>query len=96
MGGAVKGRFPPCLRIAALVQAILLVAMATAVLARAGLVMHDWLQVSQGLIWVVVSVTAVSFVLNVITPSVRERAIGAPAALLMLTTSMLVAIHGPA
>ena len=38
MGGAFPGQFPPALRIAALIQAALLVGLAVIVLARAGLV----------------------------------------------------------
>lgn len=96
LGGTVQGRFPPVLRIAALVQAALIVAMAAVVLARAGLVLAGWSQVSRWLVWVVVAFAAVSLVLNLITPSARERAIWAPAAALLLTSSAVVAINGPA
>lgn len=96
LGGTVQGRFPPPLRIAALVQAALIVAMAAVVLARAGLVLAGWSQVSRWLVWVVVAFAAVSLILNLITPSARERAIWAPAAALLLTSSAVVAINGPA
>lgn len=96
MGGAVKGRFPPALRIAALVQAALIAGMAAVVLARAGLVLAGWSRASRWLVWVVVAFAAVSLVLNLITPSARERAVWAPAASLLLTSSTLVAIKGPA
>ena len=96
MGGAVQGRFPPTLRVAALVQAALIAGMAAVVLARAGLVLAEWSQVSRWLVWAVVAFAAVSLALNLITPSARERAIWAPAALLLLTSSAWVAIKGPA
>lgn len=96
MGGAVKGRFPPALRIAALVQAALIAGMAAVVLARAGLVLAGWSRASRWLVWVVVAFAAVSLVLNLITPSARERAVWAPVASLLLTSSALVAIKGPA
>ena len=92
MGGAFPGQFPPALRIAALVQAALLVGMAAVVLARAELILNAWARVSRWLVWFVVAFAAVSFILNVNTPSASERAIWAPVALLLLMSSAVVAI----
>jgi len=94
MGGVIPGQFPPALRIAALVQAALLVGMAAVVMARAGIVLPGWSRVSRRLVWAVVAFAAVSLVLNLITPSARERAIWAPVALLLLISSAVVAIQG--
>jgi hypothetical protein len=91
MGGAFPGRFPPPLRIAALVQAVLLVGMALVVLSRAGLILPGWARVSRWLIWFVVGFAALSLVLNLLTPSAGERAIWAPTALLLLISSAVVA-----
>ena len=92
MGGASPGQFPPASRIAALVQAALIVGMAAIVMSRAGLVLAGWSRASRWLVWVVVAVTAVSLVLNLITPSAGERALWAPVLLLLLASSALVAI----
>jgi hypothetical protein len=92
MGGAFPGQFPPALRIAALIQAALLVGMAAVVLARAELILPRWSRVSRWLIWVVVAFAALSLILNLITPSAGERAIWAPMALLLLISSAVVAI----
>src|SRR5919206_4165222 len=89
MGGAVPGQFPPALRIAALVQAALIVGMAALVLSRAGLILAGWSRVSRWLVWVVVAVTAMSFVLNLITPSAGEQALWAPVLLLLLASSLV-------
>ena len=91
MGGAFPGQFPPALRIAALFQAALLAGMAAVVLARAGLIFPKWSRVSRWLVWFVVAFAALSLVLNLITPSARERAIWAPTAFLLLISSALVA-----
>jgi hypothetical protein len=93
MGGAFPGQLPPALRIAALVQAALIAGMAAVVMARAGLILARWSRVSRLLVWVVVAFTAVSLVLNLITPSAGERALWAPVALLLLTSSAVVAIN---
>ncbi|HSK66787.1 MAG TPA: hypothetical protein VK888_07650, partial [Anaerolineales bacterium] len=91
MGGAFPGQFPPELRIAAMIQAALLVGLAAVVLARAGLALPGWSRASRWLIWFVVFFAAVSFVLNLITPSEGERAIWAPTAFLLLASSATVA-----
>ena len=91
MGGAFPGQFPPALRVGALVQAVLLLAMAAVVLARAGVILPGWLRASRWLIWLVVAFAALSLVLNLITPSAGELAIWAPTAFLMLVSSGIVA-----
>jgi hypothetical protein len=91
MGGAFPGQFPPAMRIAALVQAALLLAMAAVVLARAGAILPQWSRASRWLIWIVVAFAALSLVLNLITPSPGERAIQAPIAFLLLVSSGIVA-----
>jgi len=91
MGGAFPGQYPPALRVAALVQAVLLLALAVVVLARAGVLLPGWSRVSRWLIWFVVAFAALSFVLNLITPSAGERAIWAPVTFLMLISSGIVA-----
>ncbi len=91
MGGAFPGQFPPTLRIAALIQAGLLLALAMVVLARAGVILPGWARASHWLIWFVVAFAVVGFVLNVITPSAGERAIWAPVASLLLVSCCIVA-----
>ena len=91
MGGAFPGQFPPELRIAALIQAALLVGLAAVVLARAGIMFPTWARVSRRLIWLVVVFAAISLILNLITPSEGERAIWAPTAFVLLASSAIVA-----
>lgn len=92
MGGAFPGQFPPALRIAALVQAALIAGTAAVVMSKAGVVLTEWSRASRWLVWVVVAFSAVSLVLNLITPSAGERAIWAPVAVLLLASSTAVAI----
>jgi len=93
MGGAFPGAFPTPLRVAALVQAAVLVAATLVVLARAGVAMPAWARASRLTIWFVVALSAVSLVLNTITPSAGERAIWAPVAAVMLVSVLVVAIQ---
>lgn len=95
MGGAFPGQFPPELRVAAVIQAVILALLAGVVLARAGVALPNWSRTSRWLIWVAVAFSGLSLVLNIITPSSIERAIWAPVALIMLISSLTVAISKP-
>ena len=95
MGGAFPGQFPPEVRVAAVVQAVILAGLALVILARAGIALPKWSRTSRWLVWVVVAFSALSLVLNLITPSARERAIWAPVALIMLVSSVIVAVRKP-
>ena len=91
MGGAFPGQFPPTMRVAAVIQAILIVGMVTVVLARAGISFTGWVRRARWLIWVVVGYGVIGLILNLITPSTGERALWAPVALVMLVSSVIVA-----
>jgi hypothetical protein len=96
MGGASPGQFRPAMRIGAIIQAVLLAGMAAVTLARAGLILPGWWQASHWLIWVVVTFTVISLVLNLISRSAGERAIWVPTILLLIISSLIVAFFGPA
>jgi len=95
MGGAFPGQFPPELRVAAVVQALILGLFALVVLARAGIALPKWSRTSRWFIWVVVAFSGLSLILNTITPSAGERAVWAPVALIMLVSSVIVALGKP-
>lgn len=92
MGGAFPGQFPPELRVAAVVQAVILALLALVVLARAGMALPNRSRASRWLIWIVVVFSTISLVLNTLTPSADERAIWMPVALVMLICSVIVAV----
>jgi len=91
MGGVFPGQFPPAMRVGALVQAGILLGFAGIVLARAGIALRTWERVSRWMIWVVVGFSAVSLVLNLITPSAGERMLWVPVAFALLVCSLMVA-----
>ena len=92
MGGAVPGRFPPRLRVAAVVQAFLIAFLAVAVLSAAGLVAPDLAIAVPQLVWVAVVVSALALVLNAISRSAGERRIWVPVAAVLLVSSLVVAL----
>lgn len=96
MGGAFPGRFPPAMRAVAVVQAALIVGMASVVLSRAGVAIPSWSRMSRWLVWLVVAIGVATFLVNVATPSVGERTIWAPVAFVLLACSVAVATGKPA
>jgi hypothetical protein len=92
MGGKFPGRYPPAMRAAALAQAALLALLAVVVLSKAELVLPSVSQALPSLIWLAVAFSAVSVALNSITPSSGERRLWVPVAVVMLVSSLAVAL----
>lgn len=92
MGGRYPGRYPREMRVAAVGQAALLAALAVFVLSAAGLVIPTMADTLPLLIWAVVVFSAFSLVVNAISPSPRERRIWVPVAIVLLVTSLIVAL----
>lgn len=94
MGGRFPGRFPPPLRLAAFVQAVVLLLLALVVLAAGGLIALDLITELPWLIWLAVAVSAVSIVMNAASPSPGERRLWVPVGLITLVSSVVVALAG--
>ncbi len=92
MGGRFPGRLPPAMRVAAVVQAVLLGVLALVVLARAGVALPAWSPASTKLIWVVVAVSVLSALMNLATPSKWERILWAPVGVALSVCSSIVAL----
>lgn len=91
MGGKFPGKYPPKMRIVAIVNILILSVLAIIVLSRAGLVFPQLLSVSKIGIWFVVVFSGIGTIMNTITPSKIER-IWAPVAAIQLITSLIVAV----
>jgi hypothetical protein len=94
MGGRFPGRFPAPMRVAALAQGIVLALLAGVVLARAGLALEAWASSASWLIWVVVGFSALSLLMNSMSSSKGERLLWIPVAVVMLASSLVVALLG--
>ncbi len=94
MGGRFDGAFPPRMRLAAVVQAVVLAALALTVLSAAGIVAGGLVEEFPWLAWVPVAFSVVSLVLNAISPSAGERRVWVPVAVVLLATSVIVAAQG--
>lgn len=86
MGGRFPGQWPLNLRVAALFQAIILSSLAVLV------VEHARTARMGRAIWISVAVAAVALFLNTITPSPKEWRLWQPVTLVMLLSSLAVAL----
>jgi hypothetical protein len=91
MGGRSPGRFPPAMRVAAVVQAIVLAVLALVVLDKGGVVTLGWTASLSWLAWIPVVVSMLSAVMNAATRSRVERRLWLPVAIVMLLSSIVVA-----
>ena len=92
MGGSFPGRFPTPLRVAAVVQAVAIGLLALVVLSDAGVVLPDISRGFPWLVWVPVAVSGLAVVLNAISRSAGERRIWVPVAVVLLASSLVVAL----
>ena len=92
MGGRYRGRLPVVMRLAALVQALVLAALAALVLDAAGVLDLGWASRAEWLPFVPVVVSAISLVLNASSRSEPERRTWTPVAIVLLVSSLAVAI----
>lgn len=91
MGGRVTGRFPPPMRVAAVVQAGLLAVLALVVLDKGGVLALGWTAALPWLPWIPVAVSVLSAAMNAATRSRVERRLWLPVALVMLLSAIVVA-----
>lgn len=92
MGGGITGAFPPAMRVAAVVQAVLMALLAVGVLSVAGVGMPDVAAAVPWVRWLAVVISGLALLLNSISRSAGERRIWVPVAAGMLVSSLLVAV----
>jgi len=92
MGGRYPGTYPPPIRGVAVVSAIIVALMAMIVLTRSGLAFPGYAESAEWAIWLVVGYSAIGLMMNLATPSKKERAIWAPTVAVMLVSSVVVAL----
>ena len=92
MGGKYPGKFPPAMRIAAIVQSLILIFLLLIVTAKSKIAFNDWYTFSESAIWFVVGFSSIASVLNLITPSKKERMIWGPVSIILLISSLMIAL----
>ncbi len=94
MGGTFPERFPPAMRVASVVQAVAIALLALIVLSAAGLALPSVVEELPWLVWLPVAFSAVSLGLDAASRSAGERRIWVPVALVLLASSLAVALTG--
>ena len=92
MGGRYPGKFPLNMRVGAIIQGAVMAFLGMIVLSRAGVAFPEFANFSNTLIWVAVAISGISLVMNLITQSKWERILWVPVALLMMVSSLVVAL----
>ena len=92
MGGRFPGRLPTGMRGVAAFSALLLVAFAVIVAARASIALPGMGLVAPWFVWIVVGYSVLGVVANAATPSRGERALWLPVTIAMLACSLIVAL----
>jgi len=92
LGGRWRGRLPLAVRLIPLLSVVLLAFFCAVVLVRAGLVLPKYQSPSQTLVWFVVGYCALGSIANAATPSKRERNLWLPVVLIMLASTVAVAL----
>jgi len=92
MGGYYPGRFSWKLRLLAIIQGILLTIFAFIVLDKANLLRLEYFSIPSIAIWFVVAFSILTSILNFITKSIKEKKLWFPVSILLLITSLIVAI----
>jgi len=92
MGGSFPGRYPPAMRVAAVVMALILALVALVVLSCAGLLLPGLAAGTPWVIWVIVALSAVGVVMNAASRSAGERRLWVPVTLVLLVSSLVVAL----
>jgi hypothetical protein len=91
MGGKYPGKYPPKMRIVAVINMLILSVLAALVLSEANVLFPQLKSISSVGIWFIVAFFILGTIMNTLTPSKIER-IWAPVAFIQLITSLTVAI----
>lgn len=92
MGGAFPGRYPPAMRLAAVAQAAVVALIGIGVLSAAGVMPPALTSGLPWFAWVAVAISGLAVVLNAISRSAGERRIWVPVSIVLLVSSLLVAL----
>ena len=92
MGGYFPGRFSWTLRLLAIFQGLLLIIFAIIVLDKTSLFRFGFFSIPSIAIWFVAAFSILTAILNFITKSKKERKVWFPTSILLLITSLIVAL----
>ncbi|HOJ77731.1 MAG TPA: hypothetical protein PLZ08_09605 [Bacillota bacterium] len=92
MGGRFPGKLPVKMRIAALVQIVILLLFATIVISKAGIAFGPFFKVAKVGIWFVLAFFIFGSIVNLSSPSKKEKLVMGPLNIFALISIFMVAI----
>jgi len=92
MGGKYPGRLPTKMRIVALIQILILLLFGSIVISRAGIALERFYNVAVIGIWFIVAFFILGSIVNLASPSKKEKLIMGPINVIALLCSLIVAI----
>ena len=91
LGGKYPGRLPAGMRVAAVVQIAILFVFAVMVAAKAGIAFEQYQDASRIGAWVVTVFFAFGSVMNLASPSIKEKRVMGPANVIAFASTLVVA-----
>jgi hypothetical protein len=92
MGGKFPGKLPVRMRIAAFIQILILLLFLFIVIARSGLSLEQYHSIGRTGIWFVVGFFILGTIVNLSSPSRKEKLVMGPANVIALIITLLIAI----
>lgn len=92
LGGKFPGKLPGPMRVAALVQIVILWIFVMLVATRAGIAFEQYYNIGRIGVWIVVVFFVFGSIMNISSPSKKEKLIMGPANLIALISALMVAI----
>ena len=93
LGGKFPGKLPNKMRLAALVQILVLFIFTITVVSKAGIAFEKFYDASRIGIWVVFAFFILGSILNLSSPSKKERMLMGPLNVIALVCTFMVALH---
>ena len=93
MGGKFPGKLPVKMRIAALIQIFILLLFASVVIAKAGISLEKYQSIGRIGIWFIVAFFVLGSIVNLLSPSRKEKLVMGPANIIALIITLLIAIR---
>jgi hypothetical protein len=93
MGGKFPGKMPVKMRIAALIQIFILLLFVSIVIAKSGISFEQYHSIGRIGIWFVVAFFVLGSIVNLSSPSRKEKLVMGPANIIALIITLLIAIR---
>lgn len=92
MGGKFPGKLPTKMRVAAIIQVFILLGFNLIVISKSGLALSNIYSISKFLIWVILAFFVLGSILNLSSPSRKERYVMGPLNLIALLSVLMIAL----